>query len=770
MKYTLYELFGEYTILIPQIQRDYAQGRKGQLALRKSFLLQIKKALEESSQLNLDFVYGYTLSISNGQVAFVPLDGQQRLTTLWLLHWFLAPRVLMVDNGRNLLHLPNETKEWLCRFTYETRNSSKRFCAELVKQGLPDNENPISDTIKDAPWFMATWKKDPTVVAMLNMLDSIQSLDFNEKLCWENLIKKSRITFDYINIKSEEFKLTDELYIKMNSRGKPLTTFENFKAHFSEILSSNDTEYVHDTIFYNGSSISYQQYFSFNIDSVWMDLFWKLSNIYGIYEFKVDECLMNYFSYVAQMCYFKSNLDKTADDFKCDFSIFKKKEDVLFLFDSLNWLYALSSDIKDFDKDNIKSFFDELFLDVNDLNNEFNRIRLFDDTNVEIYLFLRCLLYGLGMDNRNKIILFCLLSFVLKFNIKSSSDNLKSFIRVIRNLLQATRQRKDTVYNTNVRINSFGRYWKLINQLMREENVYKCLIGDLSIKDTDISPKAIENEINKAKIILESDNEINFALYSLEEIHSIGGLIHQFQPQKYKANLVQYKSLIGELLSNKDYEPLIIGGLIASGFAGFYTKNCRLGKMRFFGKENKWNTILTSDDSDISNSLIKFFGNFESDDPNDVPKKMQAIIDDYLKEQSYKSWQYYFLQYPEILARSNYFAWKNDFCLRILGSYGSNPLLAYHINPYVYIISNKLDDAICEEKDCYSQYSNESGLVLKNGISMICNENGFQIELPKGYILNESIREEFGIGEDMLLKMDGNVDRIQVAINLCKKL
>ena len=38
------------------------------------------------------------------------------------------------------------------------------------------------------------------------------------------------ITFDYIDIKSDEFKLTDELYKKMNSRGKPLTSFENFKA------------------------------------------------------------------------------------------------------------------------------------------------------------------------------------------------------------------------------------------------------------------------------------------------------------------------------------------------------------------------------------------------------------------------------------------------------------------------------------------------------------------------------------------------------------
>jgi len=30
--------------------------------------------------------------------------------------------------------------------------------------------------------------------------------------------------------------LTDDLYIKMNSRGKPLTTFEQFKANFEKTI------------------------------------------------------------------------------------------------------------------------------------------------------------------------------------------------------------------------------------------------------------------------------------------------------------------------------------------------------------------------------------------------------------------------------------------------------------------------------------------------------------------------------------------------------
>jgi uncharacterized protein with ParB-like and HNH nuclease domain len=92
MKYTLYQLMNEYNIRIPQIQRDYAQGRKEESKLRNGFVASIKNALENNKNLNLDFVYGYSEPINDTDKAFVPLDGQQRLTTLWLLHWHLAPR------------------------------------------------------------------------------------------------------------------------------------------------------------------------------------------------------------------------------------------------------------------------------------------------------------------------------------------------------------------------------------------------------------------------------------------------------------------------------------------------------------------------------------------------------------------------------------------------------------------------------------------------------------------------------------------------------
>ena len=80
----------EKGVEIPMIQRDYAQGRKDKKTsyIREKFLKDIYSALsneEDNAELNLDFIYGYVENKT-----FIPLDGQQRITTLFIIYWFLA--------------------------------------------------------------------------------------------------------------------------------------------------------------------------------------------------------------------------------------------------------------------------------------------------------------------------------------------------------------------------------------------------------------------------------------------------------------------------------------------------------------------------------------------------------------------------------------------------------------------------------------------------------------------------------------------------------
>src|SRR5437868_693729 len=74
-------------IEIPLIQRDYAQGRTDERVslIRERFLDALHDAVTGSEPLGLDFVYG---EVRTGTLQ--PLDGQQRMTTLFLLHWYLS--------------------------------------------------------------------------------------------------------------------------------------------------------------------------------------------------------------------------------------------------------------------------------------------------------------------------------------------------------------------------------------------------------------------------------------------------------------------------------------------------------------------------------------------------------------------------------------------------------------------------------------------------------------------------------------------------------
>ncbi len=238
---TFLELIKDYKIIIPLIQRDYAQGREKEINKAEKFLKAIKNGC--ASKLNLDFVYGERDEVNK---IFIPLDGQQRLTTLFLIHWYLS-----LCN----CHIPE-----LSKFSYEVRNSSKDFLEALTKHdnwGKFSKKN-IKSQIENSNWFFISWKNDLTIVSLLNMLDLIEMFFENEEI--NNL---NNITFEILYL--DEFKLTDELYVKMNARGKPLTLFENFKAEFENYIEkTGDTP---EFIAKNKASF----------DNEWLNIFWNLA-------------------------------------------------------------------------------------------------------------------------------------------------------------------------------------------------------------------------------------------------------------------------------------------------------------------------------------------------------------------------------------------------------------------------------------------------------------------------------------------------------------
>lgn len=259
-------------IRVPLIQRDYAQGRIDQTEVREEFLLALEGALllpPESKELplNLDFIYGSVEGESPS--SFQPLDGQQRLTTLFLLHWYLAWRDECSVAFRDLC-----SDGTVSKFSYQVRPSCKEFFDALVlftPSETPDHVRQVSAMLQDQSWYFRSWRLDPTIQSTLVMLDAIHSRFQSKFGLYSRLTNTAQpaITFQLLDLRN--FGLSDDLYIKMNARGKPLTPFETFKARYEKILRElfpNGTQLI------DGQDVSIPDYFARRMDTRWADFFW----------------------------------------------------------------------------------------------------------------------------------------------------------------------------------------------------------------------------------------------------------------------------------------------------------------------------------------------------------------------------------------------------------------------------------------------------------------------------------------------------------------
>lgn len=240
-------------VIIPKIQREYAQGRDSAedpraAEVRKNLLASIFDKMD-SEGLDFQIVFGSgeerrKIGADEKCRVFIPIDGQQRLTTLFLLHLYRDKRYSQ-DTPRGT-------------FIYDTRRAASDFCMAITQNpwaGFPE-ESP-SVVIKRSTWFQQYWRQDPTVDGMLRMLDDIH---------WKTKTRGDFPDLDLIHFSYYDLGLgniSDNIYLKMNSRGKQLTSFENFKAAF-------------EREFGNLNVVSYQ--FKKNLDSVWQDAFWNPEN------------------------------------------------------------------------------------------------------------------------------------------------------------------------------------------------------------------------------------------------------------------------------------------------------------------------------------------------------------------------------------------------------------------------------------------------------------------------------------------------------------
>ena len=480
--YSFYELLKSNKIEIPIIQRDYAQGRKDKKKIRHNFLNALYESINKEEQIMLDFVYG-----SNTEDAFQPLDGQQRLTTLFLLHWYAALKDSKLKDEETTL----------IKFTYETRISSRDFCNSLIKNKihLEENNRP-SDTIIDSPWFYLSWKNDPTIDAMLRTIDDIHTLFNKTPNLWHKLTSKEFNLIRFYHVELENIGLTDDLYIKMNARGKLLSTFENFKAGFEKLIRDEKWEVNSDFV----------KTFAFKIDTTWTDLFWENFKK----EDTVDTSFVNFISTILMIQQSVERNKKTEERLRV---ISKLQED--------------SNNItpKQFRLEDFNYLVDSLNL----INNNYDKINsiefnfpLFRHTPKES--LLKVITLDSDASYTQKVLLFAQLEYFRK-NTNINSQKYLEWMRVVRNIIsrgdiEKSGKRPDIVRSPA----TFDGVIYLISELsIGCEDIYEYLSKVSNLKST-FAKEQIEEERFKAKIIINNPDSKKI-IFELEDTDLLRGRI-----------------------------------------------------------------------------------------------------------------------------------------------------------------------------------------------------------------------------------------------------
>ena len=257
------KLINDYIIYVPEFQRNYLQGDDSNESIkykRDRLLDDIFDCIKsQSKSMNLGFIYGRVEQSYKGKL-FYPYDGQQRLTTLYFLYLLIYFKFKIYDEIDSIKK----------KLSYQTRISTNRFIESFLSWILDSKEKDniyndfwnkdgkdLKGFIMSQDWFMMTeWNYDVSIINMLSIIVEISGRikeNLGDKTEIVNFIDKDEnnpFQFDFIYV--DDISKSDDLYIKINARGKALSPFENLKSDIDKYWKDEDktkldaewTEYV----------------------------------------------------------------------------------------------------------------------------------------------------------------------------------------------------------------------------------------------------------------------------------------------------------------------------------------------------------------------------------------------------------------------------------------------------------------------------------------------------------------------------------------------
>lgn len=783
------KLINNYIIYVPEFQRNYLQGDDSNESIkykRDRLLDDIFNCIEsQSKSIDLGFIYGRVEESYKGKL-FYPYDGQQRLTTLYFLYLLIYFKFNKYDEIYSI-------KETL---SYQTRISTNRFIESFLSWILDSKERDniyndfwnkdgkdLKGFIMSQDWFMMTeWNYDVSIINMLSIIVEISGRikkNLGDKTGIVNFIDKDEnnpFQFDFIYV--DDISKSDDLYIKINARGKALSPFENLKSDIDEYWNNEDKT---------------------KLDAEWTEYVWNQLDVNDKNKEKsFDNSFYNLLSNIFYLQYLVG-LDQNNINDKILIEIENKyKKGIV----DKEWItpklcydspYQMISSFLDAMIGSFKSIKDEQIESVNrkifglgdyQNNNGQNKMERADLFEIFVYYYS---VSSLFTEND--------MEFTDKRNLLNEIETVTN--RIIEN------QRPYLDSPTNL-VKALKSVKVLIDNSIKSHGVYKFFLSidndkKESIRD-GLMKEQVEEEILKAKLIDKDSRYVDLFDKSYKELKNKGQLGFIF----YLVTKIKSLSKIGiEDVSYESFEKTLKQIIFIQNFIGKFgefTNNYELllrailakAKGSFFWerRNNLLSFPLLNNDRDIS--LHTFLNCYSSNNPNDVEYKLnlldglrevlnlfdpnkdnieevlKRIIEDYKKIDS-TVWYKFFVIYDGVFKQcrnGNIYHYSDKYVLLLDKKFRSGQWCEY----YTFALSKALSEALNKEYLCEKAKGLDGGreasfvkIDMKGGIEYKCS----MMNDKDSFIIKKNEKEK---NEKEIFNSDASLDTWNEWKKECKKI
>jgi hypothetical protein len=436
------------------------------------------------------------------------------------------------------------------------------------------------------------------------MIDAIDETFRDESELFDLLYNDvSKITFDFLELNN--FGLTDDLYIKMNSRGKLLTPYENFKAKFEKLI---------ERYFEQKDFIKIAKKF----EKEYTDIFWE----YAKQNKKTQ----------------KQDIAKLTDQYMYRF----------FYNFSLN-LYAISNEtdllnnynkLEDFIQDNsLVSFFEKVydkkeeivklieFLDNLSCSKDIpEQVKNILKENPTLWDRVRFYAYYLGIiEHKDDEHWYRVLKNLINNTLIHSLETYINALKAIKNLSNSLKEQKEKILNFIKTKTEFVYFFN--NEQQKEETLKAKLI---------IQNRNWEQEIIQAENHWYLDGKVGFLI----EFSKNNGT---YDLEKFKNYRDKFIKLWNFARGNKENQVLLYQALLSKGdylpkigqnktFCSFDTTSVR-------AKYESWHKVFDSDKKQYLKNLLD-----DINLNNNIKSELENIV-----KTEVKDWRKYFIENPDYI-------------------------------------------------------------------------------------------------------------------------